>query len=187
MREPLTCVMLLLGKPRLSTAPPLAGLVLSCPLYCIFTLYTTIPVPGVQASLSESLKFVVLLWGEPSQQDAQALNCPALSFSAMVEKGKQNLTSFEAQPVRIQPSDLATLVYTSGTTGNPKVCHFWLHPVMASHLSCLHRQHTCVSTCLLSLLLLLCFVARLMTFVLLLLCFVVRLMILGYSNLTEPC
>lgn len=75
----------------------------------------------LQAPLSESLKFVVVLWGQPSPKEAEALNCPALSFSAVVEKGKQNLTSFEAQPARIAPSDLATLVYTSGTTGNPKV------------------------------------------------------------------
>lgn len=81
----------------------------------------------VQTPLSESLKFVVVLWGEPSQKDADALNCPALSFSALVEKGKQNLTSFEAQRATIAPTDLATLVYTSGTTGNPKVNIFSLH------------------------------------------------------------
>ena len=77
----------------------------------------------VQTPLSEALKFVVVLWGEPSQKDADALNCPALSFSALVEKGKQNLTSFEAQRATIAPTDLATLVYTSGTTGNPKVTY----------------------------------------------------------------
>lgn len=49
-----------------------------------------------------------------------------MSFDEVAEKGRQNLTGFEANPVQIAGSDLATLVYTSGTTGNPKVtasCH----------------------------------------------------------------
>ena len=81
------------------------------------------PCCGVlQSPLSQSLRFVVVLWGEPSAKDAEALGCALLSFSAVQEKGRQNLTSFEAHPARMGGSDLATLVYTSGTTGNPKVC-----------------------------------------------------------------
>ena len=71
--------------------------------------------------MSQALRFVVVLWGDPTAEDAEALGCPVLSFAAMLEQGRQNLTSFEAHPARLAGSDLATLVYTSGTTGNPKV------------------------------------------------------------------
>lgn len=64
---------------------------------------------------------MTVLWGQPSQRDKDALGCPVLSYAEVADKGRQNLTSFEANPVHISGSDLATLVYTSGTTGNPKV------------------------------------------------------------------
>ena len=67
-----------------------------------------------------------------------------MSFDEVAEKGRQNLTGFEANPVRIAGSDLATLVYTSGTTGNPKVtasCHDRLlrrSTRMVDHASAMH-------------------------------------------------
>ena len=64
---------------------------------------------------------MAVLWGQPSQKDKEALGCPVLSFAEVADKGRQNLTGFEANPAKILGSDLATLVYTSGTTGNPKV------------------------------------------------------------------
>ncbi len=75
----------------------------------------------VQKPLSESIRFLAVLWGQPTQKDKEALGCPVLSFDEVTDKGRQNLTGFEANPVQISGSDLATLVYTSGTTGNPKV------------------------------------------------------------------
>jgi long-subunit acyl-CoA synthetase (AMP-forming) len=80
----------------------------------------------LQKPLSESIRFLAVLWGQPTEKDKEALGCPVLSFNEVTEKGRQNLTGFEANPVRISGSDLATLVYTSGTTGKPKVtayCH----------------------------------------------------------------
>lgn len=75
----------------------------------------------LQKHLSESIRFLAVLWGQPTEKDKEALGCPVLSFDEVIEKGRQNLTGFEANPVQISGSDLATLVYTSGTTGNPKV------------------------------------------------------------------
>ena len=75
----------------------------------------------VQKPLSESISFVAVLWGQPTQRDKEASSCPVLSYSDVQDKGRQNLTGFEANPVSISGTDLATLVYTSGTTGNPKV------------------------------------------------------------------
>lgn len=75
----------------------------------------------LQKPLSQAIRFVTVLWGQPSQKDKEALGCPVLSFAEVADKGRQNLTGFEANPIKISGSDLATLVYTSGTTGNPKV------------------------------------------------------------------
>ena len=75
----------------------------------------------MQKPLSQAIGFVTVLWGQPSQKDKDALGCPVLSYAEVADKGCQNLTGFEANPIKISGSDLATLVYTSGTTGNPKV------------------------------------------------------------------
>ena len=75
----------------------------------------------MQKPLSQAIGFVAVLWGQPSQTDKDALGCPVLSYAEVADKGRQNLTGFEANPIKISGSDLATLVYTSGTTGNPKV------------------------------------------------------------------
>lgn len=83
----------------------------------------------MQKPLSQAIGFVTVLWGQPSQKDKDALACPVLSYAEVADKGRQNLTGFEANPIKISGSDLATLVYTSGTTGNPKVFPYLLQNV----------------------------------------------------------
>ena len=70
--------------------------------------------------LHEAIKFAICLWGEPSKQVRQNLACQVLSFQDVLDAGASSASSF--QMADIKPSDLATFVYTSGTTGNPKVC-----------------------------------------------------------------
>ena len=107
---------------------------------------------GVQKPLSESIRFLAVLWGQPTQKDKEALGCPVLSFDEVAEKVRQNLTGFEANPVQISGSDLATLVYTSGTTGNPKViayCHdrlLWCSAQILDHTIAMHVA-VCVRAC----------------------------------------
>ena len=106
----------------------------------------------VQKPLNESIRFLAVLWGQPTQKDKEALGCPVLSFDEVAEKGRQNLTGSEANPVQISGSDLATLVYTSGTTGNPKViayCHdrlLWCSAQILDHTIAMHVA-VCVRVC----------------------------------------
>ena len=70
--------------------------------------------------LTESVRFAVVLWGEPSSEARQRLACPVLSFDGVLERGAGAVGAF--QPAQLAGDDVATLVYTSGTTGHPKVC-----------------------------------------------------------------
>lgn len=102
----------------------------------------------VQKPLSESIRFLAVLWGQPTQTDKEALGCPVLSFDEVTEKGRQNLTGFEANPVQISGSDLATLVYTSGTTGNPKVTAYCYDGLLwRSAQSLEHTMHVALCMC----------------------------------------
>lgn len=65
------------------------------------------------------LRFVVVLWGEVSPECAAALPCPVVSFEEVLHSGRASAGSWD--PARVLPQDLASLVYTSGTTGQPKV------------------------------------------------------------------
>lgn len=64
-------------------------------------------------------RFVAILWGEPSASSRAGLMCPVLSFDEVLAKGAPHSRAFV--PAQLKGSDLATLVYTSGTTGNSKV------------------------------------------------------------------
>ena len=63
---------------------------------------------------------MITLWGQPSGRARQALSCPVLSFDEVMERGREGLGGF--RPAAVDAGTLATLVYTSGTTGQPKVC-----------------------------------------------------------------
>ncbi|GLC36919.1 hypothetical protein PLESTB_000178300 [Pleodorina starrii] len=67
-----------------------------------------------------ALRFVVLLWGEADPAHAAELACPVLSYSAVLRSGEAARGAGGFTPAAVSPQDLATLVYTSGTTGHPK-------------------------------------------------------------------
>lgn len=64
-----------------------------------------------------SLRFVVLLWGETDPAHATALDCPLLSYKAVLRNGDAAFQEGSFVSATVSPGDLATLVYTSGTTG----------------------------------------------------------------------
>lgn len=90
---------------------------------------------------SATLKFVILLWGEKSVMDLSiAGEVPVYTYDEFINLGResrQGLISEAKAGQRfkyeaIRKDDIATLVYTSGTTGSPK-------GVMLSHGNLLHQ------------------------------------------------
>lgn len=75
--------------------------------------------PILLQPLADSIRFVVVLWGEPSEEARRRLACPALRFEEVLERGRAAAAGF--QPASTTREQVATLVYTSGTTGHPKV------------------------------------------------------------------
>ncbi|GFR52122.1 hypothetical protein Agub_g14636 [Astrephomene gubernaculifera] len=67
-----------------------------------------------------ALRFVVVLWGETTPAQTEGLPCPVLSYSSVLESGAAVRRSGGFTPADVAPGDLASLVYTSGTTGHPK-------------------------------------------------------------------
>lgn len=90
-------------------------------LYVLLVLLGVLTLLCGLQPLHEAIKFAICLWGEPSKQVRQDLACQVLSFQDVLDAGASSASNF--QMADIKPSDLATFVYTSGTTGNPKVCH----------------------------------------------------------------
>ncbi len=77
----------------------------------------------------KQVELVILLSDESSELDTPL---KVVNFTEVVELGKNHALI----PTALTKSDLATLIYTSGTSGNPK-------GVMLSHGNLLHQVNTC--------------------------------------------
>ncbi|KAI3470044.1 hypothetical protein Pfo_026707 [Paulownia fortunei] len=88
-----------------------------------------------------TIRFIILLWGEKSSiTNEAAVEIPIYSYKEIINLGRESRAALlHSEDARkqyiyktISSDDTATLVYTSGTTGNPK-------GVMLTHKNLLHQ------------------------------------------------
>ncbi|KAK4779365.1 hypothetical protein SAY86_006893 [Trapa natans] len=88
-----------------------------------------------------SIRFVILLWGDKDFLNIEGSDdMPVFSYNEIIQLGKEGRNALleshddgrQFDYEVIKPDDIATLVYTSGTTGNPK-------GVMLTHRNLLHQ------------------------------------------------
>ncbi|XP_073122481.1 long-chain-fatty-acid--[acyl-carrier-protein] ligase AEE15, chloroplastic-like [Henckelia pumila] len=83
-----------------------------------------------------TVRFVILLWGDKSSiKDTEALEMPIYCYKEIIDLGLESRKKDDRNQYvykTISSDDVATLMYTSGTTGNPK-------GVMLTHKNLLHQ------------------------------------------------
>lgn len=83
---------------------------------CALVLQSSMLLQKLKPYLSKyNLKFIVIMFID-EKHNTEGIDCPVYSFDEIISMGKKRCFS----PVKITPYDVASILYTSGTTGNPK-------------------------------------------------------------------
>ncbi|MBT3274180.1 MAG: AMP-binding protein [Spirochaetales bacterium] len=105
-----------------------------CRVCCVENTTQMAKILTEKSSIPKLECFIVL--DSESTSDTETGGTKVLNFSEVMEKGKEYLKShpgeIEAEIEKGGPNDLATIIFTSGTTGEPK-------GVMLSHRNFLHQ------------------------------------------------